>query len=416
MMTLPTPRKLRAFDLALLALALAATVWLGSLALPVNLAAACHWKQWPALERCPDRDALPMEEQVQDLRDHLSNNPGDSLAYADLARFATQPPAVLGSPGLAVVEAASLTAPFDPTVLKLQAGLAMEQSDWATAVSRLVLLSEKYGDAGAHNALAALLSASKTSPELLQALLSAGQSSQKWLLSALRAMPAAGLAASEAAPLVGRLAQVTPLKPDLGQLLIKRLKAEGAWVDAHAIWLRLWNKPLGFLFNGDFEQAFIPDAFDWEILDKAGYKAGAQAGLATRNGKGRTLQVKFTGRTIKSPIVRQDLFLPPGTYLFKGEYQSADLRSQEGLAWVFSCTGNGNGNGNANGGELARSPALNRTGPEWREFSARIKVNKECGSGVALSLQTQAPYESKTGQQGEVRFDHFTLTRGTAHD
>lgn len=406
MTTMPTaPRNLQARDLWWLALALAAALLLGRIAVPVNLAAACHWKQWPDLERCEDPDEWPVEQQVQHLRARLVANPGDSRAYAELARFATQPEALLGSTGLAVLETAGATAPFDATVMKLQAALALQDMDWATAVSHLVVLSEKYGDSGASKALAELVSQSRTNPELLGALLTAGGASQVWLRSALRLMPAAQLPASHATMLVGRLAQSTALNPELGQQLIKQLKTEGAWVDAHAIWLSLWKKPLGFLFNGDFEQAFIPGTFDWEILDRETYRAGAQASLVGRSGQGRALQLKFTGRAIKLPIVRQDLLLPPGTYLFQGEFQSANLRSQEGLAWVFTCASNNK--------ELARSSGLNRSGQAWVRFSVTLKVDNECGPGVALALQTQAPSEAKTGQQGEVRFDNLTLTRGT---
>ena len=34
-----------------------------------------------------------------------------------------------------------------------------------------------------------------------------------------------------------------------------------------------------------------------------------------------------------------------------------------------------------------------------------LEVPAECGLGVALSLQTQAPYEARTGLRGEVLFD-----------
>ncbi|EWS62432.1 hypothetical protein Y695_04340 [Hydrogenophaga sp. T4] len=43
-----------------------------------------------------------------------------------------------------------------------------------------------------------------------------------------------------------------------------------------------------------------------------------------------------------------------------------------------------------------------------------LEVPAECGLGVALSLQTQAPYEARTGLRGEVLFDRFTLVQEAA--
>lgn len=387
-------------------LTLPAFIWLAISIVTSNLAYACHWRQWPPMARCEDPSALPVKDYLQKQRDHLSANPGDSLAYADLARFAGQPQALLQTSSSAVLDAAGIAAPYDATVLQIQAGQALQKGEWPKAVSQLVLLSEKFGSSDARAALAALLARSRAEPELMKALLIAAKQDQTWLLSVVRMMPSAELPASMAAPLAGQLAQSVGLQPKLGQMLIRQLKTERAWVDAYAIWLSLWKKPLGFLFNGDFEQPFLPDTFDWEVLDKKPYQAGAQVSLSGNGKQGQSLLVKFTGRLIRTPIVRQHLMLPPGNYQLSGQYQSSNLRSNEGLAWTLVC-------GEAKQ-ELARSPALIRTGQQWTPFGVDFRVGNDCGPVVHLLLQTQAPYEARTGQHGEIRFDNFDLKRRAA--
>jgi hypothetical protein len=203
--------------------------------------------------------------------------------------------------------------------------------------------------------------------------------------------------------LIGRLAQKTRLSPSLGQFLIQRLKAEGARVDAHAIWMNLWNEPLGLLYNGDFEKQFVSGAFDWEVNDKAQYKAGALVSQTSRGGFGQVLRIHFSGRQIRQPIVTQDLMLPTGQYRFEGYFLSMNLQSNEGLAWVFLC-------GKARK-ELARTTALSVTGHNWMPFKLSFDVPDECGTSVSIELQTQAPYEAKTGLRGDMLFDRFTLAR-----
>jgi hypothetical protein len=106
---------------------------------------------------------------------------------------------------------------------------------------------------------------------------------------------------------------------------------------------------------------------------------------------------------MKTPLVRQHLLLPPGHYRFAGEFQTSDLRSERGLAWVFSCASNGR--------ELARTEPLKAGGRTWQPLGVSLEMPADCGLGVALALQTAAPFEAKTGLRGEVVFDRFTLVQ-----
>ena len=113
------------------------------------------------------------------------------------------------------------------------------------------------------------------------------------------------------------------------------------------------------------------------------------------------LRVGFNGKSMQSPIVKQVLPLRPGRYTLSLSAQSTDLRSAEGLAWVFTCT--------VGGTELLRSAPVKATGRDWQKQTLNLVVPKGCGPAVTLSLQPQAAYEVTTGMRGEVVFDALTL-------
>lgn len=44
--------------------------------------------------------------------------------------------------------------------------------------------------------------------------------------------------------------------------LVRQQRSEGAWFEARALGLPLWDRPLPLIFNGDFEQAMVASGFD----------------------------------------------------------------------------------------------------------------------------------------------------------
>ena len=175
-------------------------------------------------------------------------------------------------------------------------------------------------------------------------------------------------------------------------------------MEAHAVWRHLWQRPLPLVFNGEFEQAFVRDGFDWEVADANDHRSGARIALVMRKEHGQVLQVDFTGKAMRPPILRQDLLLFPGSFRLSGNMQSTDLRSEQGLAWVVTCAKDGR--------ELGRSGSLKTTGRAWQNWEAEIAMPEDCdGFGARLALQTFAPYEAKTGLRGEVLMDDIRLKR-----
>lgn len=400
-----TPARMGVF-----ALLLVAALWLGWKAWDVNITMSCWKNEWPNLPVCEEINGRTPQERVARLQERLAANPGDSQALVELTELAHRPETAAGLDAPALLAAAGQAAPQDVTVLQLQANEALRAQRWPDALDKLTRLSQHHHNADATRVLAelvALAAQPPAQPTLQQALVDAVNADAGWLDRVLRAMPGAKLPLGSAMPLVALAAAKEPgLSAPLGLYVIRQLKTEGLWLEAHAIWLRLWKRPLGYLFNGDFEQNFVAGGFDWEVIERDPHRGGARIDLAGRRERGQVLRVAFTGRAMKTPLVRQHLLLPPGSYRFAGEFQSGDLRSERGLAWVFSCASDGR--------ELARTAPLMAGGRTWQPLAVSLEVPADCGLGVALALQTEAPFEAKTGLRGEVVFDRFTLVQAPA--
>ncbi len=374
---------------------------LGWMVIEPNLQQACHWRQWPDLNRCAEPARQTEPQQVQALREQINANPGDALSYAALATFSQLPQGIPGLDSQAVLAAAGQLAPQNRFVLRLLANQALARQQWPQAAEMLVRLSLLMGDGEATRALAKMVAQSGSDKAQLAALVAQLKLDSRWLDRVLRSMPAAKLPVVQAMPLIEQAMALQRLQPELGQMLVRQLIAEGVWLDAYAIWLHLWQRPLGLLFNGSFEQDFVPGGFDWNVNGSNNYRAGARMWQPHVSGRGRVLEVEFSGRTIAQPMLSQLLVLTPGQYRLSGNFRSGNLRSNAGLAWVFSCA--------ADRRELGRSAALRLSGASWEEFTIDLTVPTDCGLGVRLSLQTFAGYESTTGLRGEVQFDNLQL-------
>lgn len=388
--------------LGLTALLVVAALWLGWKAWEVNITMSCWKDEWPNLPVCDEVNGRTPQDKVARLEQRLAANPGDTVALVALAVYANQPGVAPHLDPLAMLAKAQKAAPQQGDVLRLQVHHAMKNQRWAEAMGPLTRLSHHHQDAQATRTLAELVNYAQLDGEVGKALVAAAKADTGWLDRVLRALPEAKVPTAVAMPLINELVAQKTLTPKLGLELIRQLKAEGQWLDAHALWMQLWNRPLPMLFNGDFEQAFVAGGFDWETPGSNDHRAGSRVSLTGHKARGQVLQVAFNGKQMATPLVRQHLMLPAGRYSFSGEHQSTELRSEQGLAWVFSCS--------ADQRELARAPSLKSTGRDWKPMRLTLEVPADCAFGVALSLQPQAGYEARAGMRGEMLFDNFQLT------
>lgn len=389
--------------LGVAALMLLAALWLGWKAWDVNITMSCWKNEWPHLPVCEEINGRTPQERVARLQERLAANPGDALALVALTVLAHQPGVATEAPPRALLARAMEAAPQNVDVLRLQASAALRESRWTDALDPLMRLSRHHHNTEATRALAEMVAFGTQDAAVAQALTLAAKTEPGWLDRVLRALPQAKVPTATAMPLIHQMILADALEPRLGLQLIRQLKAESAWLDAHALWLQLWKRPLGFVFNGDFEQSFVAGGFDWETQGPNDHRAGAQVSRVGRKGHGQVLRVNFGGKAFNQPIVRQHLVLPPGSYRLTGAWQTSDLRSEQGLTWVLRCERGQR--------ELGRVPALKTTGRDWQPMALDVVVPADCGLGLALMLQTHAPYEARTGLRGEVVFDDLRLER-----
>jgi len=376
--------------LTALALALASVAW------TYNLERACTLNQWPILPPCAHR-AADAPAQVQSLRERIARNPGDSEAWIALAVLTSEPDKAPGFDHGAVLNTATQLAGEDYRVQRLQAAQAIEHKQWSQAVSWLTRLVQDASDGPAAVTLAALIK----EPLALAAMQQQLKPGARWLGPVIAAMPQAGVPVVWAMPLVVRALPQRDLSPELIQQLLRQLKANGQWLEAHALWTASLGHPVPQLFNGDFDQGFVDGGFDWEVAPVSPSKAGALVRQEAVDKHGGVLRVEFTGRPIAAPVVRQHLVLLHPRYVLSGQFSAVKLRANEGLAWTLQCV--------ANGQEIARTPALMDTASQWKPFNVEFDIPSGCGQAVALQLQTFAPYEAITGLRGIAAFDNFKL-------
>ena len=188
---------------------------------------------------------------------------------------------------------------------------------------------------------------------------------------------------------------------------MRSLKAGGQWLEAQALWVALVGGAVPLLYNGDFEQGFIADGFDWELRDEPAPRRPARWSSSPQLGeRGRVLQVEFTGRPVAQPLVRQVLVLPAGSYVFAGDYMAG--RCAPSRAWCGPSTA-----WPAGASWRARRRCWTRRA-SGTAHERGAGVPPDC-SAVVLQLQTQLDSEALAGLRGQMSFDAFRLvTRGKA--
>lgn len=371
--------------------------WLGAVSLRVNLDRACEQQEWPVLSSC-ETPGPQASDQVRALRERITANPGDSAGWLALALLTQQPGGVAPLNEEAVLDMAVRVAGEDVTLQRLLASRALEREQWPEAVKWLVRLVEDQNDAGAAQTLATLTA----QPAALAAMRAALKADSRWLLPVLAQTQRAQVL--QAMPLVADALRLRLVPPATGQALMRNLKADGRWFDAHALWVYLVGGPVPLLFNGQFEQGFIADGFDWEVANTPPSLAGVQVFQPTLGARGRVLQLEFSGKRIAQPMARQIMVLLDGDYVLTGDYMARRMRTEQGLVWLINCANDGR--------ELARTPPLLDTQGVWKKLQLPFTVPAGCGNAVVLQLRTSLGSEALAGMRGQMHFDNFSVVTG----
>lgn len=359
-----------------------------------HLERACTVMDTPYLPLCPPApaDAAGVREQ---LRGRIASNPGDAWAWTKLLVTGGGPPAE------GLLRAATEVAPHHANVLRWRAAKAFERGDHAEGVEVLVQMVANRGSADAAAALARVA----TTPDGLRLLRPHLKQAQLWLPAVLTHLSALKMPPAQVLPLVGEALQAGALPETARRSYMRSLKAGGQWLDAYGLWLAHRKEMVPLLYNAGFDQPLELDGFDWEFTPVLRSRAGVVIGQATLARRGLVLDLEFTGRRFSPPILRQYVFVPPGSYRLAGEYASK-LRSESGLAWTIACT---------SGDQLiaGHSAALMETGGAWKPFQVDFTVPRDCGPVASIQLMPTAAYEAATGMRGHFSLDAFSLTQTT---
>ncbi len=387
-----TAQPLQVHALALTVGGVGMAILLGWLCVSVNMERACSKQDTPYLDICPV-PARGSPAHLAALRSAISANPGDANAYVDLAL------ADRSSLQAGLRAAAAKVAPNHPSVLMARAVAALVRQDWGDAVAPLVQLVEHRDNVQAAQLLARLVAGGQS--QVMYPYLTPGT---HWVPKVLAQMPQPQFALSAALPLIVQAAKVGVVDADAVRIYVRQLKSSGAWVDAYSLWLARQGKAMSVLNNQSFDEPFQPDGFDWEITSSGPpSRAGAIVERKGTEARGTVLDVRFTGRAIGLPMVRQYLFLGEGRYRLRGDYMTRQLRMEQGLAWAVQCT--------AASMQAGRSAALADTGGSWSPFAFEFSVPRGCGPVASLQLETFAPSDAVLGARGRAAFDAFSLEK-----
>jgi hypothetical protein len=380
----------RRWPLGLAAAAAAvAVLWAAASA---HLHLACTVMDTPYLPLCEAPSTVPEEIQAQ-LRERIRRNPGDSWAWSRLmlAENSGQPSAFRGATALA---------PNNSNVLRWRAAEAFQRGRAEEGVALLIQILRHRNSTEAAQIVAQIAA----TPEGVQLLRPHLPQARQWLPKVFATMQSLKIPPAHALPLVVEALRHSALPDDVRRKYMQSLKASGQWVDAYGLWLAQHKQAVPLLYNGGFDQAFEPEGFDWEFAPVQRSRAGVMIKQLAVARRGFVLELEFTGRRFASPILRQYVFLPAGSYRLHGEYMASKLRSEGGLAWSVVCPA-------ARKAAAARSSQLVDTGGLWKPVDVDITIPADCGPVASLQLEPAAAFEAATGFKGRLELDGFTLTR-----
>lgn len=355
-----------------------------------HMQASCVQKDTPYIPLCePGPQGV---ERVAELKARLARNPGDSTAWT----------ALLVSEGIpdpyAVLPGAVLAAPNNHTVARWRAAEALEHGRTQEGIAQIVSILRFRQSPDT----ARLLAEFAAGPNGLESLRPHLSTAHEWLPKVLDASQAMKQDPGDLLPVVAAAIREAPIPARYVRRYLRVLKNAGQWLDAYGLWVALHKETVPLLYNSGFDQPFQPEGFDWELNNAPRTKSGVLIEQDSVARRGMVLDLEFTGKPFGSPLVRQFVFTPPGTYRLRGEFMMSRLRSDDGLAWSVRCIA-------APQAVIGRSEPLLETGGVWRPLEFEFTVPEDCGPVVSLQLEPAAAFEARTGVRGHVAFDAFSL-------
>lgn len=305
----------------------------------------------------------------------------------------------------AIVDVAVRFAPADPQVIRASALVLSARGDHRAALQRLGSLARSGGEEGGA-ALAAMLPMVGT-PEFRDFIAERLKDEDNIVNALLMQACRGAVDLSSLAPFAQQVANARSMPDEVVKCIGER-SIEGNQVPfAYWLWLngsaRLPSR-ISNVLNGDFASASMTGPFDWRINPGGEYRDGFSARVLKSDlpGRGNVLAVRFNGRSLKGPIVRQVLALRAGEHELRYLTQTSTTKAIP-LIWHVSCLGN-----NAVLTTKARrSEALDAN---WSVVTTNFVVPGDC-TGQMLILDVSGRLEAAEGGRGSVQFDDIGITR-----
>jgi len=236
-----------------------------------------------------------------------------------------------------------------------------------------------------------------------QALVQLLAASPPWRAAFLNQFASAGSAADVDAVFAALIdaRKGARLEVDEEEAWLRRLTADGRWMDAYRRWQLLqgeFARGDALPVNGNFESAPGPAPFDWAL----GTSADVEVDRAVADGgTGQALRLQFLGRRAAFAGVRQTLVVTEGAYRLRWRYRLDSLETPRGLQWVAAC---------ANTGATLGESGLMAGDSPWRDSELSLRVPADCGA-VQLKLQLAARIAAESAAYGTAWFDTVRLDR-----
>jgi hypothetical protein len=339
-------------------------------------------------------------------RHHVASHPFDFVGYTALAESAAASTDTHVEAKRALVIAKQL-APLDPIVTRSEFRVAHALGDTAVAMrkaSRLLDVST-LDHSDALQTLAAM-SGDPLWPEFVAERLKDGWIGADTLLIYLCERRADS---NRVLLLAHQIARMRPVSTPALHCVEHQLVRAGA-VDT-AYHLRLvasanLAKQLGYVFNGDFEQAASGSAFDWAVAQGGTYRAGFEISLRRGSDNGRSggkLVARFNGRPVKSALAHQYLALIPGRYRIVSHSAETGFNPGEAPVWTLRCA-------TSSSQSLELDWAEQFEDQQWVRRSATFSIGREC-PGQLLSFAVTSRLKSLEGLRGTAVVDSVRIER-----
>ena len=327
-------------------------------------------------------------------RSVLEREPALGRAFGIVAR------AEAGQGDAAAIRARYVTAarraPRDPNVRGWLATDALQSGDHTAAVDHLdALLTVAPAQ---RSQLLELITQLAQDPDFAQALATHLVERPRWRSAILRASTRSGLP-DAADQLHGALRAQGGLDADETARWIDGMLRDGRWGSAYARWVSGLEAPperLPVPWNGNFGRVASSSGFDWRIrrtpgvlVDRIDIEGGAHAA-----------RLRFLGRPVARTGLDVPLLLAPGEHVLQLRARTENLRSDQGLEWLLSCSDN----------RRIASGARVREARGWVELELPFTVpDREGCEGQWLRLVNPAPRGVAQTLRGELHITDVVI-------